>query len=213
MSVGLLGKKCGMTRVFTEEGAIPVTVIEVQPNRITQIKTQETDGYRAVQVAAGLRKRSRVTKSMGGHYAKAGVEPGQLLHEFRLHEKEAEGLTLGGELTVGLFVEGQYIDVTGVSKGKGYAGAIKRHHFRSQDNSHGNSVSHRAPGSIGQRQTPGRVMKNKRMSGHMGDVQRTVLSQKIVRVDAERNLILVKGAVPGAINHYIIIRPAVKKSA
>lgn len=213
MNIGLLGKKCGMTRVFTEDGAsIPVTVIEVLPNRVTQIKTLENDGYQAVQVTMGNRRRSRVNKAAAGHFAKAGVEPGCALHEFAVQDiKELEGLNPGAELKVDRFEVGQYVDVTGTTKGKGYAGVVKRHHFRTQDMSHGNSVSHRAPGSIGQRQSPGRVFKNKRMSGHMGDVQRTVLSQQVVRIDEGRNLIMIKGAVPGAENGLVVIRSAVKK--
>lgn len=213
MNIGLLGKKCGMTRVFTEEGAsIPVTVIEVTPNRVTQVKTLENDGYCAIQVTVGTIKRSRLNKPDAGHFAKAGVEPGKLLHEFAVqNEKDLEGITVGSELKLDAFSEGQYIDVTGVSKGKGFAGVIKRHHFSTQDATHGNSLSHRAPGSIGQRQSPGRVFKNKRMAGHMGDVKRTVLSQQVVKIDAERNLIMVKGSVPGAANGTVIIRSAVKK--
>ncbi len=215
MTIGLVGKKCGMTRVFTEDGvSIPVTVIEVLPNRITQIKTESNDGYTAIQVTTGAVKRNRLTKAEAGHFAKAGVEPGSELREFYVEDpKQIEGMTVGSELKVDRFAVGQYVDVTGVTKGKGFAGVIKRHHFNSQDASHGNSLSHRAPGSIGQRQSPGKVFKGKRMAGHMGDVARTILSQQIIRIDAERNLILVRGAVPGAISTYVIIRPAVKKSA
>jgi large subunit ribosomal protein L3 len=212
MTLGLIGKKCGMTRVYTEDGAaVPVTVIEVLPNRVTQIKTLENDGYSAVQVTTGKRKRTQVSKAEAGHFAKAGVEPGERLLEFRA--ADIGDLSIGSEIKADLFSAGQYVDVIGVTKGKGYAGVVKRHHFRTQDNSHGNSVSHRAPGSIGQRQSPGKVFKGKRMSGHLGDVRRTALSQVIVRVDAERNLILVKGAVPGAANSFVVIRPAIKKSA
>lgn len=212
MTIGLLGKKCGMTRVFTEDGAaIPVTVIEVLPNRVTQVKTLENDGYSAIQVTVGERKRSHLTKAEAGHFAKAGVEPGAELLEFRI--EDLGDITVGSELKVDLFAVGQYVDVSGTTRGKGFAGAVKRHHFRTQDATHGNSVSHRAPGSIGQRQSPGKVFKGKRMAGHMGDVKRTILSQKIVRVDAERNLILVRGAIPGAPSSYVVIRPAVKKSA
>src|SRR3990167_4807951 len=200
MTIGLLGKKCGMTRVYTDDGvAIPVTVIEVLPNRVTQVKTLETDGYRAIQVAAGNRKRSRLTKPEAGHFAKAGVEPGVKLWEFRL-EEDSPDFAMGAELKADLFNVGQYVDVTGITKGKGFAGTIKRHHFSSQDASHGNSLSHRAPGSIGQRQSPGKVFKGKRMAGHLGDVVRTTLSQQVVRIDVERNLILIKGAVPGSSN-------------
>jgi large subunit ribosomal protein L3 len=215
MTIGLVGKKCGMTRVFTEDGAaIPVTVIEVLPNRVTQIKTVENDGYTAIQVTTGSRKRTRLTKPEAGHFAKAGVEPGSQLKEFCFDDlKDIDGLTVGAELNVDRFAEGQFVDVSGVTKGKGFAGVIKRHHFSAQDATHGNSLSHRAPGSIGQRQSPGKVFKGKKMCGHMGDVKRTVLSQKIVRIDAEKNLILIRGAVPGSTNGYVIIRPAVKKSA
>ena len=219
MTIGLLGKKCGMTRVFTEDGgSIPVTVIEVLPNRVTQIKTLENDGYKALQITTGARKRTKLTKPEAGHFAKASVEPGEGLWEFRIDdigtkEDMLNGIVVGSELKADVFSEGQYVDVTGTTKGKGFAGVIKKYHFRSQDNSHGNSLSHRAPGSIGQRQSPGKVFKGKKMCGHMGDVQRTILSQKIVRIDVERNLVLIRGAVPGAISGYIIIRPAVKKSA
>jgi large subunit ribosomal protein L3 len=211
MSIGLVGKKCGMTRIFTEEGeGIPVTVIEVLPNRVTQIKTVENDGYAAIQITTGTRKRSHVTKPLAGHFAKAGVEPGTGLWEFRIDDNAGD-ITVGSEIKVDRFSVGQYVDLTGITKGKGFAGVIKRHHFSSQDATHGNSLSHRAPGSIGQRQSPGKVFKNKRMAGHMGDVKRTVLSQPIVRIDAERNLIFVRGAAPGATNAYIILRKAVKK--
>jgi large subunit ribosomal protein L3 len=213
MTIGLVGRKCGMTRVFTEEGSsIPVTVIEVLPNRVTQLKTVDNDGYTAIQITTGNRKRSSISKAEAGHFAKAGVEPGYELQEFNVDDvKLLEGITVGSELKVDRFAIGQYVDVTGTTKGKGYAGAIKRHHFRSQDNSHGNSLSHRAPGSIGQRQSPGKVFKGKKMSGHLGDVKRTILSQQVVRIDAEKNLVLIRGAVPGAISSYVIIRPAVKK--
>lgn len=213
MTVSLVGKKCGMTRVFTEDGnAIPVTVIEVTPNRITQIKTKENDGYNAVQVTVGeQRKSSRVSKPAAGHYAKAGVAPGRKLREFTVEdETQLANYTVGGEVKVDVFTEGQFVDVTGVTKGKGFAGVIKRYHFSSQDATHGNSLSHRAPGSIGQRQSPGKVFKGKKMCGHMGDVQRTLLSQPIVRIDVERNLILVRGAVPGSTGAYVVIRPAIK---
>jgi len=207
--IGLVGKKCGMTRVFTEDGlSIPVTVVEVLPNRVTQIKTTETDGYQAIQVTTGARKRSRVTKPQAGHFAKAGVEPGVGLWEFRVDT--LEGFSLGSELKADRFAPGQYVDVTGTTKGKGFQGTIKRHHFAAQDATHGNSLSHRAPGSIGQRQSPGKVFKGKKMSGHMGDKQRTIMSQQVVRIDAERNLILIQGAVPGAPGSEVIIRPAVK---
>jgi len=212
MTIGLLGKKCGMTRYFTEDGAsVPVTVIEVLPNRITQIKTVENDSYNAIQVATGSCKAHRVTKAAAGHFAKAGVEPGNEIHEFTVEDAaELANFALGAEIKVDRFTNGQYVDVTGIKKGKGFAGTIKRHHFRGQDATHGNSRSHRVPGSIGQRQSPGKVFKGKKMCGHLGDVQRTILSQPIVRVDAERNLVLVRGGVPGAVNGYVIIRPAVK---
>lgn len=215
MTIGLLGKKCGMTRVFTEDGiSVPVTVIEVLPNRVTQVKTLENDGYMGIQVTTGSRKRTRLTKPEAGHFAKAGVEPGDQLREFSVEDlKQLDGISVGSELKVDRFAAGQYVDVTGVTKGKGFAGVVKRHHFRTQDNSHGNSVSHRVPGSIGQRQSPGKVFKGKRMAGHLGDVVRTILSQEVVRIDLERNLILIKGAVPGAPNGYVVIRPAIKKSA
>ena len=211
MAIGLVGRKAGMTRVFTEEGvSIPVTVIEVEPNRITQLKTEAGDGYCAVQVTAGKRRASRVTKPLAGHFAKAGVEPGRGLWEFRLGEGEGEGMTVGAELKVDLFQAGQRVDVTGTTIGKGFAGTIKRHHFKSQRASHGNSLSHRAPGSIGQNQSPGRVFKGKRMAGHMGAVRRSVQNLEVIRVDPERNVLLVKGAVPGAKGGDLIIRPTVK---
>lgn len=215
MTIGLVGKKCGMTRVYTEDGvAVPVTVIEILPNRVTQIKTLENDGYTAIQVTMGERKRSRLTKPEAGHFAKAGVEPGWELREFCVEDPKAiADITIGSELKLDRFAVGQYVDVTGTTKGKGFAGAIKRHHFRSQDASHGNSLSHRAPGSIGQRQSPGKVFKGKRMAGHLGDKVRTILSQPIVSIDLERNLLLVRGAVPGAPQACVIIRPAIKKSA
>ncbi len=209
MTLGLVGKKCGMTRVFTEDGnSIPVTVIEILPNKITQIKTLERDGYQAIQVTTGTRKRSRVRKPAAGHFAKANVEPGRGLWEFRVDS--IDGFNVGSELKVDLFSEGQMIDVTGTSKGKGYGGVIKRWHFAAQDATHGNSLSHRAPGSIGQRQSPGKVFKGKKMAGHLGNVQRTILSQRIVKIDPERNLVLVRGAVPGAPGGSVVIRPAVK---
>jgi large subunit ribosomal protein L3 len=215
LPIELLGKKCGMTRVFTEDGvSIPVTVIEVLPNRVTQIKTIENDGYTAIQVTTGTCKRTRLTKPEAGHFAKAGVEPGSRLREFSVEDpKTIADITVGSELKLDRFTVGQYVDVSGTTKGKGFAGTIKRHHFSSQDATHGNSLSHRAPGSIGQRQSPGKVFKGKKMSGHLGDKVRTILSQKIVRIDLERNLVLVRGAVPGAPSTYVVIRPAVKKSA
>jgi large subunit ribosomal protein L3 len=219
MTLGLIGKKCGMTRVMTEEGAIPVTVLEIMPNRITQVKTIENDGYAAIQVTLGSKKVSHLTKPEAGHFARANVEPGECLCEFRLDDSAAASnanaptLELGAEINVELFAEGQFVDVSGVSKGKGFAGTVKRHNFRTQDATHGNSRAHRAPGSIGQRQTPGRVMKGKKMAGHLGDANCTVLSQRIVKIDKPRHLIMVRGAVPGAPNGYVIIRPAVKKKS
>jgi large subunit ribosomal protein L3 len=200
-----------MTRIFTDDGvAVPVTVIAVEPNRVTQVKTVETDGYRALQVTTGSRRASRVTKPMAGHYAKAGTEAGRGLWEFRLEDGEGDGIAVGSELKVDLFQAGQSVDVTGTVIGKGFAGTIKRHHFATQDATHGNSLSHRAPGSIGQNQTPGRVVKGKKMSGHMGNVRRSIQCLEVVRVDTERNLLLIKGAVPGAQGGDLIIRPAVK---
>lgn len=213
MAIGVVGRKCGMTQVFTEEGrAIPVTVIQVEEHRVTQLRTLERDGYRAVQVAVGSCKPSRLTKPEAGHFAKVSVEPGRRLCEFRLEEGEGEGLQVGAVLNVE-FKVGQYVDVSGMTIGKGFAGTIKRHHFSSQDASHGNSLSHRAPGSIGQNQTPGRVFKGKRMAGRMGNVRRTVQNLQIVAIDKERNLLLIKGAVPGHKGSDVIVRPAVKKQA
>lgn len=210
MSVGIVGRKCGMTRVFTEDGvSIPVTVIEVEPNRITQVKSDETDGYAAVQVTTGVRRASRVTKPLAGHYAKAGVEAGRGLWEFRLDASD-EQFEVGSTIGVDRFSAGQIVDVTGVSKGKGFQGVIKRWNFSMQDATHGNSLSHRAPGSIGQNQSPGRVFKGKKMAGHMGAEQVTVQNLEVVRVDAERNLLLIKGAVPGAPGGDVIVSPAVK---
>ena len=211
MSIGLVGRKSGMTRIFTEEGtSVPVTVVEVQPNRITQIKTPETDGYTAVQVTTGSRRASRVTKGMAGHFAKANTEAGSGLWEFRAADAEIAELATGGEIKVDLFAEGQMVDVTGTSKGKGFQGGVKRHNFQMQDATHGNSLSHRAPGSIGQCQTPGRVWKGKKMAGQMGNERSTTQSLKVVRVDLENNLLLIKGAVPGATGSNVIVRPAVK---
>jgi len=200
-----------MTRVFTEDGvSVPVTVIEVEPNRVSQVKTNETDGYRSLQLTTGTRRASRVSKSMAGHFAKAGVEAGRTVWEFRLADGEGEGLEAGSELKVDLFEVGQKVDVSGTSIGKGFAGGVKRHNFEMQDATHGNSVSHRAPGSIGQNQTPGRVFKGKKMAGHMGNVKCTTQNLEIVRVDAERNLLLIKGAVPGSKGGDVIVLPAVK---
>jgi large subunit ribosomal protein L3 len=211
MTKGLVGRKCGMTRVFTEDGAsIPVTVIEAQPNQITQVKTVENDGYRALQVSAGRRKASRVSKPQAGHFAQAKVEAGDLIAEFRLDDADEGDYEMGHEIKVDLFEEGQKVDVIGTSIGKGFAGTVKRHNFRTQDATHGNSLAHRAPGSIGQNQTPGRVFKGKKMSGHMGNARSTVQNLEVVRVDAERNILLVKGAVPGHRGGRVIVRPAVK---
>jgi len=210
MKIGIVGRKCGMSRVFTDEGAsVPVTVIEVEPNRVTQLKSVEIDGYASVQVTTGSRRVSRVTKAQAGHYAKAGSEAGRGLWEFRL-EVEQEAPEVGGQLTVEQFEAGQSVDVSGVSKGKGFAGVIKRWNFQMQDATHGNSLAHRAPGSIGQNQTPGRVFKGKKMAGHMGSRNVTTQNLEVVRVDAERNILLVKGAVPGATGGTVIVRPAVK---
>jgi len=214
MTIGVIGRKAGMTRVFTEGGVtVPVTVIEVQPNRVTQVKTPESDGYGAVQVTAGFRKASRVNKPAAGHFRKAGVEAGDMLGELRLGEGMGGELETGRELTVGSFEVGQKVDVRGVTKGKGFAGAIRRHNFRGQDKTHGNSLSHRAPGSIGQCQTPGRVFKGKRMAGQMGNVNRCQQNLEVVRVDPERNLLLVKGGVPGPAGGRLIVVPSVKQKS
>ncbi|CAM4067155.1 50S ribosomal protein L3 [Pseudoalteromonas byunsanensis] len=210
MALGLVGRKVGMTRIFTEDGvSIPVTVIEATPNRVTQIKSDATDGYEALQVTAGEKKASRVNKAAAGHFAKAGVEAGRGLWEFRLNGGEGD-FEVGTELTVELFSEVSKVDVTGTSKGKGFQGGVKRWNFSMQDATHGNSLSHRAPGSIGQNQSPGKVFKGKKMAGQMGNVQTTTQNLELVRVDAERNLLLVKGAVPGAIGGDVIVKPAVK---
>ncbi len=215
MAIGLVGRKAGMTRVFTEDGvSIPVTVIEVEPNRVTQVKSVTSDGYRALQVTTGTRRANRITKPEAGHFVKAGVEAGRGLWEFRLGDGEGEDIAVGAELKVeAVFQPGQLVDVTGTTIGKGFAGTIKRHHFKSQRASHGNSLSHRAPGSIGQNQSPGRVFKGKRMAGQMGAARRSIQNLEVVRVDAERNLLLVKGAVPGAKGGDLIVRPAVKARA
>ena len=212
MTIGVIGRKAGMTRLFTEDGAsVPVTVIEVEPNRVSQVRMDETDGYRAVQLTTGTRKASRLTKPMAGHFAKAGVLAGQVVREFRLAEGEGEDLTPGAEIGVAIFEAGQKVDVRGVTKGRGFAGVIRRHHFRSQDATHGNSLSHRAPGSIGQNQTPGRVFKGKRMAGHLGNVNRCQQNLEVLRVDAERNLLLVRGGVPGPAGGRLIVVPSVKQ--
>jgi large subunit ribosomal protein L3 len=214
MSLGLVGRKIGMTRIFTDDGtSLPVTVLDVSNNRITQIKTASTDGYSAVQVAFGVRRASRVTKAAAGHFAKAGVEAGSVLKEFTATPEQVSALQAGGALGVDLFKVGQKVDVTGVTIGKGYAGTIKRHHFKSGRASHGNSKSHNVPGSIGMAQDPGRVFPGKRMTGHLGDVQRTVQNLEIVRIDADRQLLLVMGAVPGAKGGDVVVHPAVKAGA
>ncbi|WP_153109473.1 50S ribosomal protein L3 [Propionivibrio limicola] len=211
MTLGLVGRKVGMTRIFTDDGvSVPVTVLDVSNNRIAQIKTPEVDGYAAVQVAFGTRRASRVNKSLAGHLAKAGVEAGSVMKEFSVAEAELSSFKAGDSLTVEIFAVGQKVDVTGTTIGKGFAGGIKRHHFSSQRASHGNSVSHNAPGSIGMNQDPGRVFPGKRMAGHLGDVQRTQQNLEVVRVDAVRQLLLVKGAVPGSKGSDLVVRPAVK---
>lgn len=208
--VGLIGRKIGMTRVFTAEGSsLPVTVVEIYPNRISQVKSIDTDGYNAVQLTGGTKKASRVSKPMAGHFAKAAIEAGDILCEFRL--QSVENFTLGQVLNVAdVFQDGQIVDVSSVSKGKGFAGTVKRHNFRTQDATHGNSRSHRVPGSIGQNQTPGRVFKGKKMAGHMGNERCTTQSLEVVRVDTDRNLLLIKGAIPGAPGVRVEVKPTVK---
>jgi large subunit ribosomal protein L3 len=214
MPIGLVGRKCGMTRIFTDDGeSIPVTVVEALPNLVTFVKTDERDGYRAVQVTTGQARPGKLTKPQLGHFARHSAEPGEGLWEFRLAAGESEDIAAGSQLSVDSFAPGQLVDVIGTSKGKGYAGTVKRHNFRTQDNTHGNSVSHRVPGSIGQNQTPGRVFKGKKMSGHMGQERVTAPNLEVVRVDAERNLLLIKGAVPGAPSGRVMVRPAVKARA
>lgn len=211
MAIGLVGRKVGMTRIFTEDGvSIPVTVIEATPNRVTQLRTEEIDGYRALQVTAGTKKANRVNKAEAGHFAKAGVEAGSGLWEFRLDDSEGENIEVGSEITVELFNDTNKVDVVGTSKGKGFQGAIKRWNFSSQRMTHGNSLSHRAPGSIGQNQSPGKVFKGKKMAGQLGNKRVTTISLELVRVDVENNLLLIKGAVPGATGSDVIVRPAVK---
>jgi large subunit ribosomal protein L3 len=213
MALGLIGRKIGMTRVFGQDGAVtPVTVLEVTANRVTQIKTAENDGYRAAQLTLGERRADRLGKALAGHYAKGGVAAGRVLREFRLADGEAMDLKTGAELKVDLFQVGQKVDVQGTSIGKGYAGVIKRYHFRGGRATHGNSLSHRAPGSIGQRQTPGRVFPGKRMSGHLGNATSTQIGLEVVQVDSERNLLLVKGAVPGPKGQDVVIRPSVRRT-
>ena len=212
MTIGLVGRKCGMSRVFTDDGrSIPVTLIEATPNRVTQVKTVETDGYNAVQVSAGAKRAALITKPLAGHYAKAKVEGGRGLWEFRLEAGEIGKFEVGGELKADeIFTVGQKVDVAGISKGKGFQGTIKRHHFTMGDATHGNSLSHRSPGSIGQRQTPGRVFPGKKMAGHMGNVRRSAVNLEVVKIDNDRHLIAIKGSVPGAPGGDVIIRPAMK---
>ncbi len=211
MSLGIVGRKCGMTRVFAEDGtSTPVTVIHVEPNTVTQVKSADKDGYTSIQVTTGVKKRSRVNKAEAGHYAKASVEPGRGLWEFRLDAEKTAEFEAGKTLDVSLFEAGQKVDVTGTSKGKGFQGGVKRHNFKTQDATHGNSLSHRAHGSTGQNQTPGRVFKNKKMAGHMGDVRTTVQTLEVVKVDADNGLLLLKGGIPGAKGGDVIVTPAVK---
>lgn len=211
MAIGLVGRKLGMTRVFTEDGvSIPVTVIEIDANRVTQVKTLESDGYQAIQVTTGVKKAIRITKPQAGLFAKAGVEAGRGLWEFRLGSGEGEGIEVGTQLNVDIFNDVKKVDVTGTSKGKGFAGTVKRWNFGMQDATHGNSLSHRVPGSIGQNQSPGKVFKGKKMAGHMGAERVTTQNLEVVRVDVDRNLLLIKGAVPGATNGSVIVKPAVK---
>jgi large subunit ribosomal protein L3 len=212
MSIGLVGRKCGMSRIFTEDGrSIPVTLIEATPNRVTQVKTTEIDGYNAIQVTAGSKRAALVNKPLAGHYAKAKVEAGRGLWEFRLEADELAKFSVGGELKADeIFTVGQIVDVAGITKGKGFQGTIKKHNFKMGDATHGNSLSHRAPGSIGQRQTPGRVFPGKKMAGHMGAVRRSAMNLEVVKIDSERHLIAIKGSVPGAKGGNLIIRPAVK---
>lgn len=213
MIIGLVGQKCGMTRIFTEEGeAIPISVILVHPNRISQVKTVDNDGYRAIQIAYGNNKlASRVNKAEAGHFVKAGIEARTGICEFKFNGDQETNLVIGGELKVDVFKIGDIVDVCGLTKGKGFAGVIKRHHFKSQDATHGNSLSHRAPGSIGQRQTPGRVFKGKKMAGHLGNANRTIQNLEVIKIDIDRNLLLIKGGIPGAPGGYVIIKPAIKQ--
>ncbi|MFZ9070131.1 MAG: 50S ribosomal protein L3 [Burkholderiaceae bacterium] len=214
MSLGLLGRKVGMTRIFTEDGdTVPVTVIDVSDNRVTQLKSNETDGYCAVQVAYGTKRASRVTKPAAGHFAKAGVQAGEILREFPVSADQLANLSAGQTLSVDLFAAGQKVDVTGTTQGKGFTGTIKRHNFASQRASHGNSRSHNVPGSIGMAQDPGRVFPGKRMPGHDGHVRRTIQNLEVARVDVDRQLVLIKGAVPGSKGGHLIIRPAIRAGA
>jgi len=211
MTIGLVGRKVGMTRIFTDDGdSVPVTVVDVSANRVTQIKTPDTDGYAAIQVGFGIRRNNRVAKPAAGHFAKAGVEAAQRLKEFTASVEQVAQYQVGGPIGADIFAVGQLVDVTGTSQGKGFAGVIKRHHFKSNRATHGNSRSHNVPGSIGMAQDPGRVFPGKRMSGHLGNVQRTVQRLEIVRVDTERSLLLIKGAIPGSKGGNVIVRPTVK---
>jgi large subunit ribosomal protein L3 len=211
MTIGIVGRKCGMSRIFTENGeSVPVTLIEATPTRVVQVKTVESDGYHAVQVTAGAKRAALVNKPTAGHYAKAKVEAGRGLWEFRVSAEEAAGFTVGGEIKADVFAVGQKVDVQGVTKGKGFQGTIKRHNFTMGDATHGNSLSHRAPGSIGQRQTPGRVFPGKKMAGHMGDVTQSMQNLVVMKVDAERGLLAIRGSVPGAPGGDVIVRPASK---
>jgi large subunit ribosomal protein L3 len=211
MSLGIVGRKCGMVRIFTEDGtSVPITVVHIDPTTITQIKTLERDGYSSIQVATGVKKRSRVNKPLAGHYAKAKVEPGRRLQEFRINTKHAVEFKLGEAIGVSLFKNNQKVDVTGTSKGKGFQGSVKRHNFKTQDATHGNSLSHRAHGSTGQNQTPGRVFKNKKMAGHMGNARTTIQNLEIFKVDVNNDLLLLKGGIPGAKNGDVIIKPSIK---
>ena len=214
MSLGIVGRKCGMTRIFTEDGtSIPVTVVHVEPNTVTQVKTSDTDGYSSIQVTTGLKKRSRVNQAETGHFAKANVEPGRGLWEFRLSAKQVADYETGKTIDVSMFEAGQKVDVTGTSKGKGFQGGVKRHNFRTQDATHGNSLSHRVHGSTGQNQTPGRVFKNKKMAGHMGDVRTTIQTLEVVKVDVENGLLLLRGGIPGATGGDVFVTPAIKVKA
>ncbi|MBN2689979.1 MAG: 50S ribosomal protein L3 [Gammaproteobacteria bacterium] len=212
MTIGLVGQKCGMTRIFADDGSsIPVTIVSVVPNRIVQVKTVENDGYESVKVAAGKVRANKVNKPTAGIYAKANVDAGAKFLEFRAEGADIADLQVGSELSVGRFADVKFVDVTSDSKGKGFAGVIKRHNFRTQDATHGNSLSHRAPGSIGQCQDPGRVFKGKKMAGQLGNVRCTVQNQQLVRIDEEKNLLFIKGTIPGAANGYVVVKPAVKK--
>jgi large subunit ribosomal protein L3 len=212
MTIGLVGRKCGMTRIFIDDGsAIPVSVVHVETNTVVQVKTVETDGYRAIQVTTGFKKRSKLSKPLAGHYAKSSIEAGRGLWEFRVGETDNQDYSVGAELDVGLFEEGQFVDVNGISIGKGFQGVVKKYNFRTQDATHGNSRSHRAPGSIGQNQTPGRVVKGKKMCGHMGFENVTIQSLRVFGIDKEKSLLFIKGAIPGPSGGDVIVKPAVKK--